>query len=73
MAKNEKTLETFSEKKSKMKQECAQESEVGNMVLKKSRMFSTRNATAVSFERNKKPLQFNKQNLISNLKTESKT
>ena len=40
-----------------MKQECAQESEVSNMVLEKLRMFSTRNATVVSFERNKKTLQ----------------
>ena len=44
-------------KKSKMKQECAQESEISNMVLEKSRIFSTRNATVVSFERNKEPFQ----------------
>ena len=40
-----------------MKQECAQESEISNMVLEKSRIFLTRNATVVSFERNKKTLQ----------------
>ena len=42
-----------------MKQESAWILDVGNTVREKSRMFSTRNATVVSFERNKKPLENN--------------